>query len=85
MAPTANLNLTDNLPSIAGLSVKDIIARPAPLELSGALDGFEHDDLTPVIGREFINLNIVNDILYAPNADERLREVAIISKYLING
>lgn len=74
MAPAATIDV----PSVAELSIKDT-ARPAPLELSGALDGFEHDDLTPVIGREFINVNIVDDILNAPNADERLREVAITS------
>lgn len=74
MAPTA----TDNAPSVAESSLKDV-TRPAPLQLSGALDGFEHDDLTPIIGREFININIVNDILKAPNSDERLREVAILS------
>ncbi|RDW61651.1 putative taurine dioxygenase family protein [Coleophoma crateriformis] len=72
MAPAA----TDGIPSVAELSVKDN-TKPAPLKLSGALDGFEQDDVTPVIGREFINVNIVDDILNSPYADERLRDVAI--------
>ncbi|KAL3428445.1 TfdA family Taurine catabolism dioxygenase TauD [Phlyctema vagabunda] len=72
MAPAA----TENVPSVAELSVKDTV-RQAPLELSGALDAFEHDDLTPIIGREFLDVNIVDDILNAPNSDERLREIAI--------
>lgn len=74
MAPTA----TGDVLSVAELSIKNI-ARPAPLELSGALDSFEHDDLTPVIGREFINVNIVDDLLNAPDADDKLRDLAIIS------
>lgn len=74
MAPAA----TNDVSSVAEPSVKDF-ARPAPLELSGALDDFDHDDLTPIIGREFININIVDDILNAPDADNRLREIAIIS------
>lgn len=74
MAPTA----TEDLSSISELSIKEI-PRPAPLELSGSLDAFEQDDLTPVIGREFINVNIVDDLLNSPDADARLRDVAITS------
>jgi hypothetical protein len=52
---------------------------PEPLELSGALDHFKHEETTPIIGREFIDVNIVNDLLNAENADERLRDLAITS------
>ena len=52
---------------------------PAPLKLSGALDQFKHEETTPVIGREFIGVNIVDDLLNAENADERLRDLAITS------
>ena len=51
-----------------------------PLKLSGALDRFTWEDATPVIGREFPNLNVVDDLLNASNADELLRELAITSK-----
>ena len=52
---------------------------PMPLKLSGALDHFKHEETTPVIGREFTNVNIVDDLLNAENADERLRDLAITS------
>jgi hypothetical protein len=52
---------------------------PEPLKLSGALDHFTQEETTPVIGREFIGVNIVDDLLNAENADERLRDLAITS------
>lgn len=54
---------------------------PTPLKLSGVLDKFEHEDVTPVIGREFPKVNIVDDLLRASNADELLRDVAITSEF----
>ncbi len=54
-------------------------ASPEPLKLTGALNGFKHEDSTPVIGREYLDLNIVDDLLNAANSDELLRELAIIS------
>ena len=53
---------------------------PKPLHLSGALEKFSYEDTTPVIGREFLNANIVDDLLYADNTDELLRDLAITSK-----
>lgn len=50
-----------------------------PLKLSGALDQFKHEETTPVIGREFIGVNIVDDLLNAEDADARLRDLAITS------
>lgn len=55
---------------------------PEPLKLSGALDKFSFEDTTPVIGREFHNVNIVDDLLSAPDADELLRDLAITSTHL---
>jgi hypothetical protein len=54
---------------------------PEPLSLSGALDKFDHEETTPAIGREFLGVNIVEDILNASNADELLRDLAITSPY----
>ena len=51
-----------------------------PLRPSGALEKFEYEDVTPIIGREFPNLNIVNDLINGENSDELLRELAITSK-----
>jgi hypothetical protein len=50
-----------------------------PLKLSGALDAFKSFDVTPVIGREFPTVNLV-DWLNAPNSDELIRDLAITSK-----
>ncbi|PGH11446.1 hypothetical protein AJ80_07126 [Polytolypa hystricis UAMH7299] len=55
-------------------SSKNLIREP--LKLSGALDQFEHFDVTPVIGREFKNVNL-KKWLRAPNSDELIRDLAI--------
>ncbi|KAK3503919.1 hypothetical protein B0T13DRAFT_144368 [Neurospora crassa] len=47
-----------------------------PLELSGALEQFENFEVTPVIGREYVNVDLV-EWLRAPNSDELLRDLAI--------
>lgn len=54
---------------------------PARQHSTGTLDAFEPVMVTPVIGNEFIKdtCNIVDDILRAPNADERIRDLAIMS------
>lgn len=46
-----------------------------PLKPTGVLEQCEYIDLTPVIGREYPNANLV-EWLQAPNADELLRELA---------
>jgi hypothetical protein len=63
------------------LPVRDAPNReyPAPLKPSGALDKFAFEETTPAIGREFQNVNIVDDILNAANADELIRDLAITS------
>jgi hypothetical protein len=47
-----------------------------PLKLSGALDAYESFDVTPVIGREFVNADLA-EWLRAPNSDALLRDLAI--------
>ncbi|KAM5341388.1 hypothetical protein ACJ41O_014419 [Fusarium nematophilum] len=56
---------------------------PKPLALSGALDKFKQEDLTPVIGREFLDVNLVDDIINANNSDELIRDLAITSKGVV--
>lgn len=63
-----------------GIAVHSKPSLREPLKLSGGLDRFDWDDTTPIIGREFPRLNIVNDVLNAQNADELIRELAITSK-----
>jgi hypothetical protein len=52
-----------------------------PLKLSGVLDHFESFDVTPTIGREFVGVNLAK-WLRAPNSDELIRDLAIISMTL---
>ncbi|KAL2796197.1 hypothetical protein BJX66DRAFT_324149 [Aspergillus keveii] len=47
-----------------------------PLQLSGALEGFDSFDVTPVIGREFPAASLA-EWLRAPNSDELIRDLAI--------
>ncbi|ORY73450.1 hypothetical protein BCR35DRAFT_344434 [Leucosporidium creatinivorum] len=47
-----------------------------PLKPTGALEKFKSIDLTPVIGREYPEVQLI-DLLRAPNADELIRELAI--------
>lgn len=57
----------------------------SPLQKSGALDGkFKFEETTPVIGREYPTLNIVDDLLNASDADELIRDLAITSQRLLH-
>lgn len=56
----------------------DAIKKPF-LKSTGSLDGFKSKDVTPVIGTEFPETNIVNDIFGAENTDQLLRDLAITS------
>ena len=49
-----------------------------PLQLRGVLDGYKSFDVTPIIGREFPDVNL-KEWLRAPNSDELLRDLAITS------
>ncbi|PCH38832.1 taurine catabolism dioxygenase [Wolfiporia cocos MD-104 SS10] len=71
----SNTQTSTEIKSQAGtLSVR---ASTVPLVPTGALDKYEHIDLTPVIGREYPNVQLT-DLLKAENADELIRELAII-------
>ncbi|ETS82069.1 hypothetical protein PFICI_07071 [Pestalotiopsis fici W106-1] len=60
---------TDELPEL-------LTGHQEPLKLSGALDPFEQFDVTPIIGREYANVDLA-EWLRAPNSDELLRDLAI--------
>jgi hypothetical protein len=51
-----------------------------PQKLSGVLDQFESVELTPAIGREYPDAKLI-DWLNAPNADELIRDLAIIGEF----
>lgn len=57
-----------------------------PLQLKGVLHQFKSFDVTPVIGKEFPEVNL-KSLLRAENSDELIRDLAITSKsrtYLIH-
>lgn len=60
----------------------DDVARPRlakPLTYAGGLDKFTHNDLTPVIGREYLDLQVA-DLLKADDAV--IRDLALTSEFL---
>ena len=51
-----------------------------PLKYSGSLDGYKFFESTPVIGREYVDLKLM-DLLKAPDADQQLKDLAITSSF----
>ncbi|KAH8920393.1 taurine catabolism dioxygenase [Atractiella rhizophila] len=49
----------------------------APLKYGGSLDKFTKFDSTPIIGTEFVDVQL-SDLLKAENADELIRDLAIL-------
>lgn len=47
-----------------------------PMSYTGSLDSYPHKDLTPVIGREYTNLQAV-DILNSPNRAQLISDLAV--------
>ena len=62
-----------------GNGVFDHIQSKKPLELKGLLEEFAYFDVTPVIGREFKDVDVVA-WLQSPNSDELIRDLAITSR-----
>ncbi|KAH8819239.1 TfdA family taurine dioxygenase [Xylogone sp. PMI_703] len=48
-----------------------------PMKYSGSLDHLEYVDVTPIIGREYTKA-MIKDILNAPNAEQQLRDLAVV-------
>jgi hypothetical protein len=65
--------------SVDRIEVQKLAQTREPLKSSGSLDQYQTVDITPVIGTEFPDADIV-EWINAPNADERLRDLAIKSK-----
>lgn len=51
------------------------LSRP-PLQYSGSLSHLDYVEITPIIGREYPTAKI-RDILYAPNSEQQIRDLAI--------
>jgi len=48
-----------------------------PMKYGGSLDHLEYVEVTPIIGREYSKAKI-RDILHADNAEEQIRDLAVI-------
>ncbi|KAF9883384.1 hypothetical protein FE257_003551, partial [Aspergillus nanangensis] len=54
-------------------------ARPRitqPLQYSGTLDGYKHNDLTPVIGREYYGVQVA-EVLQSAQCDKIITDLAV--------
>ncbi|KAI0683840.1 alpha-ketoglutarate-dependent taurine dioxygenase [Cytidiella melzeri] len=60
------------------LSSLKLTGAPAPLKLGNSLDKFEKSDATPLIGTEFARGIQLSELLKADNADELIRDLAIL-------
>ncbi|KAH7083843.1 hypothetical protein FB567DRAFT_604942 [Paraphoma chrysanthemicola] len=72
----ATETLTTNIKSEQNPTESQAQYPRGPLQLKGVLDQYESFDVTPVIGREFANVNL-KEWLRAPNSDELIRDLAI--------
>lgn len=62
------------------LATLRLTGAPAPLKLGNSLEKLGKIDLTPVIGTEFARDVQLASLLKAPNADELIRDLAILSE-----
>lgn len=47
-----------------------------PMKSSGSVDYLDYFDITPIIGREYPTAKL-KDILYAPNMEQQIRDLAV--------
>lgn len=52
----------------------------SPIPYSGSLDSFAHRDLTPVIGREYDNLQVA-ELLSDPDGERMIRDLAVTGTF----
>lgn len=55
---------------------------PGPLKYTGSLDHYPHFEVTPSIGREFGKEMQLTELLNAPNSDELIRDLGVLSESL---
>ncbi|OCF42656.1 hypothetical protein I317_03515 [Kwoniella heveanensis CBS 569] len=89
MAPIAITQTVEDTPfAVSSLKVRasavpsvDDVARNTllgPLAYRGLLDTYQHFEVTPSIGREFSSDLQLSDLLEAPNADDLIRDLAVL-------
>ena len=62
------------------LATLRLTGSPAPLRLGKSLDSFKRVDATPTIGTEFERGIQLSDWIKAPNADELIKDLAILGE-----
>lgn len=72
-----NVKINEQSAENVGLPKLEVNHRE-PLKPSGALDQFRSFDVTSIIGREFIDVDLA-EWLRAPNSDELIRDLGITS------
>ena len=55
-----------------------------PLKSSRSLDGFDRFDVTTVVGTEFNSSVQLSQLLSAPNSDDFIRDLALLSTLLLH-
>ena len=78
MAPSATEVQTQTGVPIHPVKATGATTKPW-IKATGILDQYENFDVTPAIGREYPHVNLVG-LFQAPNSDDLLRELALISK-----
>jgi hypothetical protein len=79
MAPSIVQNVTQTVSDLTLNPVKGKGLVKEPLKSTGSLDGFPHEDLTPSTGTEFSSATQLSALLKSPNADQLIRDLAILS------
>ena len=69
---------TETITAVGQTQEKQAPVHREPLQLRGVLDQYKSFDVTPVIGREFPEVNL-KEWLRAPNSDDLIRDLAITS------
>jgi hypothetical protein len=91
MAPSIVQNVTETVDRKLKQRVSDTLLKDTlndsllkePLHSTGSLDTFPHDHLTPSTGTEFTSATQLSALLKAPNADQLIRDLAILSTLLL--
>jgi hypothetical protein len=72
------LNLRSSSPESACEPGRNLL--PGPLKYTGSLDHYPHFQVTPSIGCEFGKELQLSELLDAPNSDELIQDLAVLSK-----
>jgi hypothetical protein len=75
--PPSIENVTEAVSDLSLKSLKGKLIKE-PLKYGGSLDQFPHEDLTPSTGTEFTLATQLSQLLKAPNADELIRDLAVL-------